>query len=236
MIKFDIIWLGQAGFVMAFADFKVCVDPYLSDSVEAIEGMKRLMPPPFAPEELDVDYILFTHDHLDHFDEVSIRRLADRQITYIGPVSCIKKLAECNIHTGILLERYGQVTIGDQITVNAAYACHTEDSIGLLFQEKGKTTGGLYLTGDTEYSPKLTGIKPFQPDAMITCINGKMGNMDYDSAARLAQEIGVKTAIPCHYGMFAENTQNPDKFRDALRQTDICYQELRFMESFAMQL
>lgn len=236
MIKFDIIWLGQAGFIMAFAGFKVCVDPYLSDSVEAAEGMKRLLPPPLTPEELDADYLLFTHDHLDHFDQVSIRRLADRQITYYGPISCMKKLAECNIHTGVLLERHGQVTIGGRITVNATYACHTEDSIGLLFQEKGKSSGGLYLTGDTEYSSELAEVKRFQPDVMIACINGKMGNMDYDSAAVLAREIGVRTAIPCHYGMFAENTQDPDKFKAALRRTDICCRELQVMKPLTMKL
>ena len=64
---------------------------------------------------------------------------------------------------------------------------------------------------------------------MIVCINGKLGNMDYRSAARLAQEIGVKTAIPCHYGMFGENTEDPENFRSALSTTGVEYRELKFM-------
>lgn len=71
---------------------------------------------------------------------------------------------------------------------------------------------------------------------MITCINGKLGNMDCESDARLAGEIGVKMAVPCHYGMFEDNTENPERFRTALEGTGILYKELRFMETVVMSL
>ena len=228
-MEFEITWLGQAGYILDFGCCRGCIDPYLSNTVEEIEGMKRMVPVPVKPEELDVDYILFTHDHLDHFDQVSICRLAHRPITFMGPGSCIGKLEECGIHNNTRLERYQQTVVGGRITLRAAYACHTRDSIGLLFQDKGNDTGGLYITGDTEYTEKLTEIKSYAPDAMIVCINGKLGNMDYRSAARLAQEIGVKTAIPCHYGMFGENTEDPENFRSALSPTGVEYRELKFM-------
>lgn len=235
-MDFKITWLGQAGYMMDFKYCRICVDPYLSDEVEKIEGMKRLVPIPVRPEELDADFILFTHDHLDHFDEMSIRRLTGCPITFIGPGSCMEKLKDCNIRTGILLERYNQVVIGNRIAVRATYACHTRDSIGLLFQDREKCTGGLYMTGDTEYSEVLAEVKKYEPDTMITCINGKLGNMDYGSAARLAGEIGINMAVPCHYGMFADNTENPEKFRTALEGSGILYKELRFMETEVMSL
>lgn len=235
-MDFKITWLGQAGYIMDFIDCRLCVDPYLSDEVEKIEGMKRMVPIPVMPEELDVDYILFTHNHLDHFDEMSIRRLAGYPITFIGPESCMEKLKDCNIRTGIRLERYNQVVIGNRIAVRATYACHTRDSIGLLIQDKEKCMGGMYMTGDTEYSEVLTEVKKYEPDTMITCINGKLGNMDCESAARLAGEIGVKMAVPCHYGMFEDNTENPERFRTALEGTGILYKELRFMETVVMSL
>lgn len=213
----------------------MCVDPYLSNTVEAAEGMKRLIPIPVEPEQLEADYMIFTHDHLDHFDEVSVRRLAKKPITFMGPGSCMERLKQCGIRRGIQLERGEHVRIAGQIRVRAVYACHTDDSIGLVFQKQGEPEGGLYLTGDTEYVDKLTEVKRLKPELLITCINGKLGNMGYESAAHLARELGVSTAIPCHYGMFADNTEDPKKFEDALEGSGIRYLELEVMNRVAIK-
>lgn len=49
-------------------------------------------------------------------------------------------------------------------------------------------------------------------DTLITCINGRLGNMNWEEAVQLADQLGVHQAFPMHYGMFAENTEDPAKF------------------------
>jgi L-ascorbate 6-phosphate lactonase len=67
--EFSLIWLGQAGFVIKNSAGKTAaVDPYLSDAVERICGLKRLMMPVMEPEELNPDVILITHHDEDHLD------------------------------------------------------------------------------------------------------------------------------------------------------------------------
>ena len=49
-------------------------------------------------------------------------------------------------------------------------------------------------------------------DVMFVCINGRLGNMDYREAAKLAKALPCRVVVPNHYGMFAENTVDPDLF------------------------
>jgi L-ascorbate metabolism protein UlaG (beta-lactamase superfamily) len=39
---------------------------------------------------------------------------------------------------------------------------------------------------------------------MLPCINGVFGNMGHIDAAMIVQQARPRYAIPCHFGMFAE--------------------------------
>jgi L-ascorbate metabolism protein UlaG (beta-lactamase superfamily) len=77
----------------------------------------------------------------------------------------------------------------------------------------------VYHSGDTlVYDGLADQLKQWAIDAAILPINGRgperrvAGNMWGDEAARLASEAGVGCVIPCHYEMFAFNTQSPAQF------------------------
>ena len=53
-------------------------------------------------------------------------------------------------------------------------------------------------------------------DAAFICINGKLGNMNVEEAVRLTRILRPKLAIPCHYGMFDSNTEDPAKYTGPL--------------------
>ena len=64
-----ITWLGQAGLVIESNSTTVIVDPYLSDSVKALDPQKyRRVPVDEALFDIKPDLLLFTHNHLDHYD------------------------------------------------------------------------------------------------------------------------------------------------------------------------
>ncbi len=64
-----VTWLGQAGLLFDNGKVKIMVDPYLSNSVEKINP-KNYRRTPIKKDVFDIepDVMIFTHDHLDHYD------------------------------------------------------------------------------------------------------------------------------------------------------------------------
>ncbi|MEX2381926.1 MAG: dihydrodipicolinate synthase family protein, partial [Opitutales bacterium] len=58
-------------------------------------------------------------------------------------------------------------------------------------------------------------------DLLLVCINGRLGNMSATEAAKLASEIRPRLAVPIHYGMFPNNTADPDTFTTPLRRAGL---------------
>ena len=226
-----ITWIGQGGFLVRSGSTTICVDPYLSDSVLERNGPKRLLPIPVTPGKLKADLVLFTHDHLDHMDPDTVPHISG-SIPMAGPPSCAGHLDSL----GVERSRFTALGVGDKIsigvlTVTGVFASHTEDSLGYLVDSD---LARIYFTGDTLYDEKLREVRKLSPDILVTCINGKLGNMGVTDSARLARELQVKIAIPCHYGMFAENTENPSRFEGALEHSGITCLTLDFNRELDM--
>ena len=74
----EVMWLGQAGFLLRTGDHRLVIDPYLSDSLaEKYRGKTfphtRMTAVPIEPDALgDTDLVLATHEHTDHLDPGTI--------------------------------------------------------------------------------------------------------------------------------------------------------------------
>ncbi len=229
---FNIKWIGQGGYLFSIGKKVLCVDPYLSNSVRDVEGLERLIPIPIDPQELKADMVISTHDHIDHLDEESIKHMNLANSVFAGPKTCVEHFMAMGIPENRLLQLNAgdSIPLGDAV-INGVYANHTPDSIGVVIQYNGYT---VYIVGDSLYDEKLLDAGKYNPDILISCINGRWGNMGYDDAASLAIKLGVKVAIPSHYGMFAENTEDPDKFKDALKNSCIRYFELEYNQKYSI--
>lgn len=221
---FKLRWIGQNGFMITLGDKTVCIDPYLSNSVLNVDGFNRLIPPPISPSELNVDIIATTHDHVDHLDEETLKYTNFNKTFYLGPTSCVEHFKLL----GIKEEKIIQLNAGNSIRLNdavitAVYADHYKDSIGIIVNYNDIT---IYFVGDSLFNKRLFEVKSFNIDIIVTCINGKLGNMNYIEAAKLSKEINPKVGIPCHYGMFAENTEDPSNYKEELKNSGIKYFEL----------
>ncbi len=72
-------WIGHATFLMQMGGVNVLTDPVWSERCSPVQfaGPKRYMPPGIPFEQLPpVDLVLQTHDHYDHLDTPTVRRLA----------------------------------------------------------------------------------------------------------------------------------------------------------------
>ena len=219
-----VFWIGQGGFMIKTSNNKiVCIDPYLSNCVERIEGLVRLVPAPLLPEEVEADIILLTHDHIDHLDPDSILEISQTSgAPLIGPTSVIRHLLKLGVEPSQVIElNRGNIMELNSIRIGAVPAIDsTGDGVGYILKSDGVTT---YITGDTHYvyAHEIDSVKIALIDILITCINGnpRYSNLNIREAAQLTLALQPQYVIPMHYGMFKENTADPAKFLEALATT-----------------
>ena len=209
-----VTWLGQAGLLFDNGKVKIMVDPYLSNSVEKVNpnSFRRV---PIKKEIFDIepDIMIFTHDHLDHYDpETAPVFLGEgrKPMTVLCPNSVWQKARKHGKeHNYVLFDRHTEWTESG-FRFRAVKAAHSDAyAIGVLIEELD-TAKIFYVTGDTLYNEAIFADLPENIDIMFLPINGVGNNMNVNDAARFFKKIGAKTAVPYHVGMFDEKT--PEMF------------------------
>ncbi len=233
-------WLGQMGYIFKSpAGTTLGVDLYLSDSCAgAVPGLdlNRRVPVLIEPEELEVDVFACTHNHGDHTDPETIRRLSHKgAMLFAGPPpSC-----EVFRSAGVPEERIRMLWPGaalrqGDLELRAVFALPTDasDLNHLGYAIRFGEGPLIYLTGDTAWHELVAEAAPRKPDVLIACINGGFANLNHWEAAGLAARIEPAVAIPCHYDLFADNAADPRQFRAALsvRAPRVRYRQLRHGE------
>lgn len=226
MTPLSVTWLGQAGFIYSFpSGATVCVDPYLSHAAGKGKSRARLTPIPLPAWQLRADIVVITHDHTDHFDEMTLRPLAEvPNMVFLGPSSCREHWLAMDLPG----ERFLRLDQGESLEVagvslRALYAEHDSggrrDAIGVVIEAGGFK---VYQTGDSEYTELLVeNGRGMKPDLLTVPINGRLGNMNHEQAAQFTEVVAPRAVIPMHYGMFSDNTADPQDFIDACKRANV---------------
>jgi L-ascorbate 6-phosphate lactonase len=216
-----VTWLTQAGLYFENSKIKILVDPYLSNSVgEKNPKKNRRIPVDESFFDLKPDVILITHDHLDHLDPETLERFldTDRAITVLASENAYKKLLEFGgDHNYVLLSPHS-VWSESGITFYATRAEHSDRcAVGFIIDD-GKAT--FYVSGDTLYNydviDDVLDLVEDGVDYAFLPINGVGNNMNAKDAADFAYEIGAKSAVPLHYGLFDSIDPREFDFEDAV--------------------
>ena len=202
----NITWLGQAGLLFQSETATVMIDPYLSNSVKKVQPQNnRRVPIDEHFFDVSPDVMIFTHNHLDHFDPETAPRFLSRtgkQMTVLCPTSVFAKAKECGGgHNYVQFDRGTEWTQGD-LRFTAVPAAHSDPfAIGVLIEDLGQGKC-YYVTGDTLYHHKIFDDLPTRIDAVFLPINGVGNNMNLTDAARFADRIRAARTVPIHFGMF----------------------------------
>ena len=230
MSKADITALGQVGYRLNIGNTIIYIDPYLSNSVQEKEDpdIARLVPAPMKAEEIsDADYVLITHAHRDHCDEDTLLPLseASSKAIFVGPQPVCNKLSKMGIgENRIVCVNSEPVELKPaSIKIHVVPAAHPEvkvndvgkgwQCVGYVIEANGKR---IYHAGDTSLRAEvIDSLKAIGPiDTAMIPVNeqnymrdkqGIIGNMTVREAFYLGEQIGVKTFIPTHWDMFAQN-------------------------------
>jgi len=214
-------WLGGAGFLFRYNGLRIGLDVYLSNHCMNEDGsFKRLTPPPCAPETLEMDYLIASHEHGDHIDLgcLDLWFGENPDLKLIGTASALKDAAGIvPKERTILLRRGERLELAPDVIIESVFCDHGDqspDAIGVILH-LGTLT--VYFTGDTcwrEDIAAVTGVG--KVDILLPPINPAYGNPGPDGAAKLAKVFTPKVVIPCHYFLFKEHGGDPAEFERSL--------------------
>jgi L-ascorbate metabolism protein UlaG (beta-lactamase superfamily) len=235
------LWhIGQSGFVVKAGRTTLLIDPFLSPSTDRL---RRTWEPPLTPDDLaGADYVLCSHDHLDHLDPFTVQGVAAAApgARFVVPVGLRPRLEELGIgpervigaevgtshEEGPLVLEAIPAAHGDRVEPVAEYAWEPDPQVGHRFVGFLVTTGGvrLYHAGDTTIYPGMEArLESVNVDLALLPINGRdwyrerqgiVGNMNEKEAADLGHAVGADVIVPMHYDMFAGNPGNPGWFAE----------------------
>lgn len=197
-----ITWLGQAGLLFETNNMKIMVDPYLSNSVVKLNPNNyRRVPVDERFFEVRPDIMIFTHNHLDHYDPETVKHFisAETQITVLAPTSVwneVRQLGGRNNY--VMFNRWSRWT-ENEVRFSAVKAEHSDAyAIGVILEAEGKK---YYITGDTLYNEEIFGDLPEDIDAIFLPVNGLGNNMNMTDAKCFCERVGA-AAVPMHCGLF----------------------------------
>jgi L-ascorbate metabolism protein UlaG (beta-lactamase superfamily) len=196
-------FLGHATCRLDVGGARLLTDPFLRDRLGHLT--RRSAPVP-ASAYADLDAVLLSHLHLDHFDVPSLRRL-DRGVRVLVPRgggSLLRRLG----FTAVEEVRAGQRVLVGGAEVLVVTAEHdgrrrpggvVGDTLGYVVA--GETTA--YFAGDTDLHAEMEALPPL--DLALLPVWGwgptlGAGHLDPEAAARALVLLRPRIAVPIHWG------------------------------------
>ncbi len=169
----------------------------------------------------NADIIVITHDHYDHMDLNSIKKLITPKTQIVAQKDC--KDALDPLENEKMFVSPGEIVIIDGVRIEAvpSYNVNKFRQGNEVFHPKEKGNVGfiitisgirVYLAGDTDVIPEMENIRT---DVALLPVSG-IYVMTPEEAAQAAAIIRPSLAIPMHYGSGIGTEEDAEKFKKLL--------------------
>ena len=219
-------FIGHSSVLVQMDGVNILCDPHWSNRASpfASIGPRRHCPPGVRFEDLPpIDVVLQSHDHYDHFDVSTLRRISAKgKPRFIVPLGVRARLGSNRIVGAVEaseLDWWQLVSISPTVKITAVPARHFS---GRSLGDRNRTLwcgyviegsfGAVYFAGDTAYGPHFAQIKARLPRIRLAFL--PIGafkprwfmaayHMSPEEALRAHYELGAETSIAIHFGTFA---------------------------------
>jgi L-ascorbate metabolism protein UlaG (beta-lactamase superfamily) len=214
------IWFGHSSYFIRFNNKSFLVDPVFSGNAAPLSFMIKAFPGTdiYSLEEIpEIDFLILTHDHYDHLDYKTIRRLKGK----IDKVICSLGISSHLVYWGMKEEKITEldwweaVTLDEGFEMVAAPARHFSgrgirraQSLWSSFILRSDAFS-FYLGGDSGYDDHFREIgKKYGPFDLAVLECGQYNrmwpliHMMPEQTAQAAIDLKAKVLLPVHWAKF----------------------------------
>jgi N-acyl-phosphatidylethanolamine-hydrolysing phospholipase D len=163
---FTATWIGHSTVLLQFGGLNILTDPIFSQRSSPVQwtGPRRVMDPALPIDKLPpVDIVLLSHNHYDHLDKSSVKRIAKKHphTTWIVPLGVGAYIRDWGPRNIVELD-WWQQTVSNGLRVTATPARHFSGRglrdrnkslwCGFAFEIEGRRS---FFAGDTAYHPEF---------------------------------------------------------------------------------
>jgi len=202
--------IRNATLKLNYAGVRFLIDPMLSekDAWPGFPGTARshlrnpMVALPVSVEDLlDVDVIIVTHTHQDHWDEAAQQLIPKDRVIYTQNESdasllrsqgftAVSVLADTNVIAGINVVKTDGQHGSDEAYAIPDVAERLGDACGLVFSVEGEKT--LYVAGDTIWvAPYVESLEKYAPDVVV--LNMGLATVDGIGAIIMGKQDALRT-------------------------------------------
>ena len=216
-----VTWLGHAALFIEIEGVRILTDPVFSERASPLQwmGPKRFHPVPVSVDDLpQLDAIVISHDHYDHLDYHTIRKLEPKTARFFVPLGVGNHLKSWGVDEEKIteLDWWQEAKLNEHIRLAATPAQHFSGrglfsrnttlwaSWAILGQKKK-----VYFSGDTGMFSAFKEIgKRYGPFDYTLMHVGAYSDewpkvhMTPEEAVQAHIDIGGKIFVPIHWGTF----------------------------------
>jgi N-acyl-phosphatidylethanolamine-hydrolysing phospholipase D len=216
-----VTWLGHATFFIKMGQTHILTDPFFSDTAGKFGfGVKRYSSPPINIEDLpQLDVILCSHNHYDHLDIKSLKRVKKKfgaDVRVFCPLGLAKYFQQCGF-TEVKEMQWGEEANHQEIAIQCLPAIHNS---GRSLFDRNKTLWcgfgvksndfNIYFSGDTAYHSKIfkeigerlgncdlaiVGIGAYAPQKLL-----EQYHTNPEQGVQIALDVNAKNIVGMHWG------------------------------------
>jgi L-ascorbate metabolism protein UlaG (beta-lactamase superfamily) len=217
----QLVWLGHSATLIRMHGKTLLTDPMLSRAASPVQfaGPKRFSKPPITADELPhIDAVFISHDHYDHLDYGTIKKLRAKTTKFFVPLGVGAHLQKWGVKKTQIVELdWWDTADFEGLKIACTPSRHFS---GRSLNDRFKTLwcswviespeARLFFSGDTGYGPHFKQIgKKYGPFdlALLECgqYDKRWPNIHMQPEQTFAafQDLRGKRLLPLHWGAFS---------------------------------